>query len=337
MEKDEGPLPAALMAPWLLDNVEFQRELQVRDLRLADLSGLRAKIENTICVAVPSEPCPLGAIDAASILVPFGDQLSVLLQVVHIDSNGMPHLGNPQRATGIDGEELRLAVTPMRVAAECAELAKITLPTIADTSYWSFLMEANQAITREANSSLPVLSDAVKLLIDDGTFIGMVQNPFVVPMSKVSQSDTYLPGVSDRQVLGQILKPGEYVLPRKLVDGTSGSFGIEKRRFKAAEVALLHDFYHRVLGVVFYKPHPWTRAFRIEGHLERLEDPDWLMPLLAAIKIETATARDVIEPWPQFMADYTAKRLSAVGQLYGELNWHRCPGANYIRTRTATR
>jgi len=288
-------------------------------------------------MAEPAEACPLGAVDAASYAVSFGDQLSILLQVVHIDSNSTPHLGTPQRVTGIDGEELRLAITPMRVAAECAELAKAKLPTIADTSYWSFLMEANQAITRAENSSLPALDDAVKRLIDDGAFLGMVQNPFVVPMSKVSQSDTYMKGISDRQVLGQILKPGEYVLPRKLVEGTTGSFGIEKRRFKAAERTLLEDFYQRCLGVVFYKPHPWTRAFRIEGHLERLEDSDWLMPLLAAIKIETATARDVVEPWPQFMADYTAKRLSAVGQLYGELNWHRCPGANYIRTRTATR
>jgi len=334
MEKDEGPLPAALMVPWLEDNANFQRELQARDVRLADLSSLRKRLESSIRVAEPAEPCPLGAVDASQRLVPFGDQLSILLQVVHIASDGTPTLGAPQRVTGIDGEELRLAITPIRVAAECAELAKVKLPTIADTSYWSFLMEANQAITRDENSSLPVLADAVKHLIDDGAFIDMVQNPFVIPMSKTSQSDTCIPGVSDRQVLGQILRPGEYLVPRKLTEGTSGSFGIEKRRFKASERDLLKDFYERVLGVVFYKPHPWSRAYRIEGHLERFEDGDWLMPLLAAIKAETAQNRMVIEPWPQFMADYTAKRLAAVGTLYGELNWHRFSDSNYLSART---
>jgi hypothetical protein len=322
------------MAPWLVDNANFQHELQARNIRLADLSSLRERLKSSIRVAEPAERCPLGAIDAASIQVSLGDQLSILLQVVHIASDGTPTLKDPQRVTGIDGEELRLAITPMRVAAECAELAKVTVPTIADTSYWSFLMEANQAITRDENSSLPALADAVKRLIDDGAFIGMVQNPFVIPMSKTSQSETCMPGISDRQVLGQILRPGEYFLPRKLIDGTSGSFGIEKRRFKASERDLLKDFYERVLGVVFYKPHPWTRAFRIEGHLDRLENNDWLMPLLAAIKAETATTREIIEPWPQYMADYTAKRMQAVGTLYGPLNWHRFPDSNYLFART---
>jgi hypothetical protein len=334
-EKFEGPLPAVLMAPWLADNETFQRELQARDSRLKDLAPIRARVANEIRTAENAKPCALGAVDAASILVGFGDQISILLQMIHVAADGSPTIGLPQRVTGIDGQELRMAITPMRVAAECEELAKAQNPTIADTSYWSFLMEMNQAITRrEHNSSLPVLEDAVRRLVDDGAFLGMVENPNVVPMSKISQSDTLIPGISDRHAYGLILLPGEFVNARPLTDGTTGSFGIEKRRWKAWERNRLDGLYKNNLGVIFYKPHEWSRAYRIEGHLDWFNDDAWLMPLLAAIKEYTAVAREVIEPWPQFMADFIAKTISAVGELYGEINWHRSPNANYLHHRT---
>jgi hypothetical protein len=335
-----GPLPAALAAPWFEDNAVFQRELAARGERLADLSAIRRKLESEIRIAAPAEPCPLGAIDAALVLAPLGDQLSILLQTVCIESDGSARLGQPQRITGIDGVELRLAPTAMRVAAECRELAAATTPTIADTAYWSFLMDANIAITNSANiRDLPALEEAVKYLADDGGLLGMVQNPMVVPMSKKSQSDTFLKDVSDRQVLTQVLEPGEYLSPRSLVSTTGGKFGIEQRRFKARERQLLNDLYQRHLGVLFYKPHAWSRAFRIEGHLRQLRDPGWLMPLLAAVKAATAVNRMVVEPWPQFMADYTAKRISSLAKLYGPLNWHRHSQSNYLwpRTRSSKR
>ena len=78
-----------------------------------------------------------------------------------------------------------------------------------------------------------------------------------------------------------------------------------------------------------------TRAYRIEGHLDRLHDPGWLFPLLAAISRHTAENRMVVEPWPQFIADYTAKKISAVADLYGPMNWHRHPEANYFKTRNS--
>lgn len=323
------------MEPWLKDNADFQREMAARAERLSNVSALRQQLKPNIRMAQSIEPCALNAVDAATVRVPLGDQISILLQTVRVDSDGATHLGAPERITGIDGHEFRLAEMPMRLAAECRELAAARVPTIADTSYWSFLMEANQAITRCENSNIPALKEAVKQLIDDGAFLAMVQNSMVVPMSKTSQSSSYIKDVSDRHILTQILKPGEYIQPRPLVEATGGKFGIEKRRFKATERELLNDYYKRLLGVLFYKPHPWSRAFRIEGHLERLqEDRHWLMALLSAIKAATETNRIMIEPWPQYMADYTAKRLSSVARLYGDLNWHRHTESNYLHART---
>src|SRR6516162_11966352 len=88
MEKSDAPLPAALMMPWLADNQAFQRELQARDSRLKDLAPIRAQIANRIRTAESAEPCALSAVDAASILVGFGAQISILLQVIHIAADG---------------------------------------------------------------------------------------------------------------------------------------------------------------------------------------------------------------------------------------------------------
>jgi len=161
----------------------------------------------------------------------------------------------------------------------------------------------------------------------------MVRNPLVFPMSKTNESEIFRDGVSDRQFLTEILQPGEYIKPRLLTEGTSGSFGIEKRRFKQSERDELDEFFKKKLGVTFYKPHPWSRAYRIEGHMDKLNDRQWLFSLFNAIDIHTSHNRCVVEPWPQFMADYTAKTLSGVATLYGDMNWHRNPN-HYVKTRT---
>jgi hypothetical protein len=331
---DHDPLPAVLMAPWLKDNMLFIDGLERRSLDLRAISSLRERLKNEIRIAVPSQPCRLGAVDAASILAPFGDQVSVLVQVVTVADDGQTVLSAPERITGIDGHDLHLAAAPMRVAAECKALASVVEPTIADTSYWSFLMEVNQAITYSMYSSLPALKQSVKTLIEDGLFIQTISNMNVFPMSKTSQSETFIRGVSDRHALTQVLRAGEYLSPRLLTNGTSGKFGVEKRGFSDSERNALIDLFEHRLGVIFFKPHEWTRAYRIEGHLSQLRDEQRLLSLLAAISKHTVTNRMVIEPWPQFMADYTAKKLSGVAQLYGPLNWHRYPESNYLQSRT---
>ena len=103
----------------------------LRDLRLEDIKALRERIRDQIRTAESAQPCLLGAVDSASIAVPFGDQLSILLQTVHVGDDGTPMPSDPQRVTGINGHETRLVEMPIRVAAECRELAKVTTPTIA--------------------------------------------------------------------------------------------------------------------------------------------------------------------------------------------------------------
>jgi hypothetical protein len=334
MENAKIPLPAALMQPWIDDAAAFQREIKAREEQFGDLSRRRETLASEIRSATPAVPCGLGAVDAASLPVPFADLTSILLQVVHVKGDGTQWVGPPARVTGVDGEEIHLASMPMRVAAECAVLAEVTEPTIADTSFWSVLMEVNMAITRVGGSNHPALRRAVTELVQERSFLRMLANPNIFPMSKKSQSETYVKGMSDRHSLGLILLPGEYLTPRKLTDGTTGKFGVHRMEFTSTDSDRIRSIYDNELSVLFYKPHPWTRAFRIEGHRAVLRDDRQLMPLLAAVAAATARSRTVVEPWPQFLADYTAKCLAAVMPLYGKLNLHRLANVPFVRTRT---
>lgn len=327
------PLPVQLLAPWIEDNEQFQNLLKERSDTLADLAPLRSKL--TIRLVQDAARCTLDAVDATECRVAFGDQLSILVQGARIYDDGECNFGAPRRITGINGHEFSLAALPLRIAEECRLLATSMTPTIADTSYWSLLMETNQCITRAEHTSNAAVKDALKLLLEDRLFLSVIENPFVVPMTKLSESDTLRKGISDRQVLTMILKAGEFVVPRSLTGATGTSFKIERRGFTASEREHLEDLYQNQLGVVFYKPHVWSRAYRIEGHLARLNDDAWLMSLLAAVKHHTID-RMITEPWPQFLADFTVRRVAGVAPLYGQDNWHRNPEASYIESRTGT-
>jgi len=332
-----SPIPARLIGPWIADNAVFVRDVvKERRRQMESLREKRAeKLRDGKIMSVKSaDRATLAAVDAAVVDVPLGDILSILIQVVHVDDAGMTMLGTPVRASGISGNVLSLARTPMRIVTEMEVLSQAETITIADTSFWSLLMEVNQAITRNANNSSDrYLSNAVDSLVRRRLFLETISNPNVIAMSKSNQACRVAgPFVSDREAYGQILEPGEYIVPGRLTEETDGKFGVEHRGFNDAERDEVQDTYERQLGVVYFKPHPWSRAFRIEARLSLLSDEAWLMPLLNAVAHHTR-ARSIIEPWPQFMADWTAKQIAAVAKLYGDMNFHRVPHLDPARTQ----
>jgi hypothetical protein len=214
--------------------------------------------------------------------------------------------------------------------------------TIADTSFWSLLMEVNQVITRYVNGGAQQegLAEAYGTLIEEGIFLAVLRNPWVIAMSKTNQSGQLAhrhPAfhaatqvVSDRELLGRLLAPGEFLVPLCLVEASGGKFGIEQRGFTASEREEIDICYTKRLGLTYFKPHAWSRAFRIEASLAHLQDDAYLMPLLAALQHHTQER--TAEPWPQFMSDWNAKKVSAIATLYGELNFHRTPFFDPTRT-----
>jgi len=328
-------LPVAFIEPWLADNAQYVQDIS----RLGNafehhVPRLRSAMEDkgVIRKLVHANRVALGAVDASVVEVELCDQVNLLFQVVRVADDGQTRLGKSVRKSGVSGHQIQLVRTPLRMMLECEELAATTNEmTIADNSFWSFLMEANQAITNATHSNNSYLAEAVTRLVDEGVFIDMLQNRLVIAMSKRSESDSLVEGVSDRTMYELILNEGEFVRPMKITDGTRGSFGIERRRFSDGDRQLINEIYHERLGVMFFKPHSWSRAFRIEGYLDKMRDDAWLMPLLNAIAHHTAT-RTIVEPWPQFMADFTAKKLSAMAPLYGSHNRHRLPILTAQRT-----
>jgi hypothetical protein len=328
------PLPVQLLEPWLKDNEKFQQEMVDYSKRLGDknITELRAKL--TIKSAnIESTPSALSAIDAADLKEPFGDRISILVQAVKATGDGEIFLAEPRRVTGINGHEMKLTAMPMRVAEECKLLAVVKEPTIADLSFWSFLTDINQTIIRCQHLQSEQLKKSVRELVEDGTFVTMMQNPFVVSMTKTNESQTFLPGISDRQVLTLALRANEYTAPYSISENTNWAFGIVEKGFTDAEKALLQRIYTRELVVIYYKPHAWSRAYRIEGRIEHLRDEQFTQSLLAAIALHTAN-RLIIEPWPQFLADFMATKIAGLSQLYGQNNWHRNPEINMMRNRT---
>lgn len=328
---EHSPIPARLLQPWIEDNSVFIQGLAERRRCLESATELRKSL--AIRQASSCDPVLLAAVDAAVIDVPIGDMVSVLIQVVHVADSGQTTFGHPIRATGVNGYDISLARMPLRVAAECQMLTASQSPTIADTSYWSVLMEVNQTITRYENGGANnvYLSQAFHELIRAGRFLDMLRNEQVIAMSKTNQSCKYAQQfASDREMLGKALHPGEFLVPQGLASITTGNFGIEKRGFTDSERDEVHNIYTQQLGVTFYKPHAWSRAYRIEGRLRLLNDDAWLMPLLSAIHHHTKTR--TAEPWPQFMTDWTSKRIQSLATLYGDLNFHRTPFYDPART-----
>jgi hypothetical protein len=329
-DKSLPPLPVQFMQPWLEDNAQYLKDMAERAAQFGHrLNILRNEHKHLIKTAEPVSRCLLGAVDAASISETYNDQMSILVQAVRVDDGGKTTLGHPQRVTGVDSLEMKLSENPMRVAEECRMLAGADGPVIADTSFYSFLMEVNMAIHRkQLMPKHQVFVDAVRSLVLDHTFIDMMQNSNVIPMSKRGQSSTLCEGISDRVVLTHMLHEGEYLSPRPFSDALDNAgLGISKDSgFNETERKSLVDLFSKQLGVIFFKPHPWSKALRIEARIDLLRNSDWIMPVLAAISHHTATNRLVSEPWPQFMADYTVKQISEVNRyLYGEANQFRFP------------
>ena len=221
------------------------------------------------------------------------------------------------------------------MSREVRLLSQSDKTTIADNSFWSFLMEVNQAIT--AFEQLEGDAPAYKKVVDElvgGTFLSMLQNRSVIAMPKLGVSESisknvdlkqyFFGPVSDREVCSQVLDAGEYFFPLPLA--SIGEFGIEKRGFKDSERQEIRGIYKDDLYYTYFRPWEYKRAYRIEGRKDCLTDD-----LFASIK-EATKYREIAEPEPQFLVDFNLRQLGAIVPLYGDYNRFRMPFLGYHRT-----
>jgi hypothetical protein len=339
------PIPSRLVTPWIEDNKKFiEHDLRRRNEALARLRSQRGQfIANGRILQADStyKPIPLYAVDAAKIEQPIGDLITILIQTVCVGDNDDCVICNPVRHNGIHGHETSLAGNALRVAAECQLLKESKNFTIADLSFMTLLMEVNLCWSQAEHGSNDLSKLAADQLINQSWFLDTVRNHNVIGMSKFGEAKTIDKVVSDREVFDKILDAGEYSKPYSIVEGLrlqqtqrGSTTSLAAVGFADRERQEIKTIYEKLLQVTYYKPHSWSRAFRIEAYSEVFADRDRLMPLLSAIH-EHTKVRDIVEPFPQFMADFTASTLtSAVAILYGEIN--RCR-TEFITPRTRRR
>ena len=165
----------------------------------------------------------------------------------------------------------------------------------------------------------------------DGYFLRAVLNPNIIAMSKTGSSQAtckrhaykefFSQPVSDLALFSHILHPGEYTKPYHLKFMTDASFGVEKRGWSASDANLINERYSSRdgLNVIFFKPWPYKKAFRIEFGYEAFPNDIEIHKLLTIIRDETQH-HTIIEPVAQMYADRLAKQVSAISRMYGSIN-----------------
>jgi len=121
-------------------------------------------------------------------------------------------------------------------------------------------------------------------------------------------------GFDDRAFLSRVLKPGEFTMPLniekpkdrwhlKIIDKT-----IESK---------LNDALNK-LKILYYRPHKWTPAFRIEISSSVASNNYRLGLLLQGIKNQ-AINPTILEPYPLYMADRMVKHIGVAMPAYRQI------------------
>jgi hypothetical protein len=340
MSEQETPILADMMQ-WFIDpDIEtFRQELSAITTSLKEATiPVRKKMLNDgeiLQANYVETDARIGAVDSASVPVPLGEVFTIVSLAVHYSPYHPPKFV-PNRKTGYNNEGYKHLAVGLRLHGELSLMADTDHFTIADNSWWSYLMDTNKLIT--AYENLPADErEPFKQIYDevtqhgDGYFLRAVLNPNIIAMSKTGSSQAtckrhaykefFSQPVSDLALFSHILHPGEYTKPYHLKFMTDASFGVEKRGWSASDANLINERYSSRdgLNVIFFKPWPYKKAFRIEFGYEAFPNDIEIHKLLTIIRDETQH-HTIIEPVAQMYADRLAKQVSAISRMYGSIN-----------------
>ena len=122
----------------------------------------------------------------------------------------------------------------------------------------------------------------------------------------------------DRAILTLILDPGEFTRPKLF---TSEEGWHTRLPYKDVELQLLmQDVISGIknLSVIYYKPHSWCPALRIEVPLAIARDDRKLNTILYNIKSQCQIP-SMMEPFPLYMADRIAKHMAPAIPAYKQI------------------
>ena len=220
---------------------------------------------------------------------------------------------NKEIVTGLmSAMEIRLA------ASSTAELV------LVDGSLTSALINISKAITHAGRGKTelermaldlrtPEMRDAVMEVLTSKRFVAVPKytttNDEFADMLPASLSD-----FDGRTVATMALRPGEMMRLFLNEEVRQRSYQDKKKQvgnalqFSDADYA---EFVRASTSVVwsYYRPHPWTPAFRFDVPVAVAEDPEYGRRVLKTIH-ETTLSPGIREPLPLYLADVFAKQIS---------------------------
>ena len=122
----------------------------------------------------------------------------------------------------------------------------------------------------------------------------------------------------DRAILTLILDPGEFTRPKLFTseEGWHVRLPYEDEELRVLMQQVISGI--KNLSVIYYKPHPWCPALRIEVPSAMAGDETKLNSILINIKDQCQTP-SIMEPFPLYMADRIAKHMAPAIPAYKQI------------------
>jgi len=122
----------------------------------------------------------------------------------------------------------------------------------------------------------------------------------------------------DRAILTLILDPGEFTRPKLFTseEGWHVRLPYEDKELRVLMQQVISGI--KNLSVIYYKPHPWCPALRIEMPSATASDETKLNSILINIKNQCQTP-SIMEPFPLYMADRIAKHMAPAIPAYKQI------------------
>lgn len=158
-----------------------------------------------------------------------------------------------------------------------------------------------------------------KILLGDGAdnkfWVGV---PKYTSRNDIGKDHNWPAAYDDRAILTIVLEPGEYTKPVLFTDDEAWHSNLPYQSDTMED--LMGDVMDgiRKLHVVYYKPYSWSPAIRVELPSYIAEDKDKLDILIQNLKSQCEIP-SILEPYPLYMADRIAKRISPAIPAYKQI------------------
>ncbi len=164
------------------------------------------------------------------------------------------------------------------------------------------------------------LASYKKILLGDGAcgnkfWVGV---PKYTSRNDIGKDHNWPAEYDDRAILTIVLEPGEYTTPILFTDDEAWHSNLPYQSDTMED--LMGDVMDgiRKLHVVYYKPYSWSPAIRVEIPSYIAEDKDKLGIVIQNLKSQCEIP-SILEPYPLYMADRIAKRISPAIPAYKQI------------------